>query len=49
MLPWRTRKKNAGKSVAEMLKASTAQTQSEWLEFKAKEGAIPGQLLSRTA
>lgn len=40
---------NTGRSVAEILRAGTAQSQTEWLAFKATESSIPGQLLSRTA
>lgn len=35
--------------VVELLRASTAQTQEEWLEEKAKEEPMPGALFERTA
>jgi hypothetical protein len=38
-----------GKCLAEILRAGTAQTQQEWLAFKATEPPPPGAFLSRTA
>jgi hypothetical protein len=40
---------NFSASVVEILRASTAQTQQEWLAFKSTESPSPGALLSRTA
>jgi len=39
----------AGTPIVDILRASTAQTQQEWLEFKATESPPPGALVSRTA